>query len=123
MSCRFQICFGKSRADLSTGQAEFDADAAIGYIGKTVLVELVWDDSEAPIWCCKHIVGVALPMAGVYEEAFFMTIDGHYRERFPSEVFLSTIRTIRALWPRDPTGGAVDGRVRPSGKPGKVGAA
>lgn len=105
------------------GALEFDANTAIGYIGKTVLVELVWDDSEAPIWCCKHIVGVVLPMAGVYEEAFFMTIDGHCRERFPSEVFLSTIRTIRALWSRDPTGGAVDGGACQSGEPGKGGAA
>lgn len=105
------------------GALEFDANTAIGYIGKTVLVELVWDDSEAPIWCCKHIVGVVLPMAGVYEEAFFMTIDGHCRERFPSEVFLSTIRTIRALWSRDPTGGAVDGGACQSVEPGKGGAA
>ncbi|WP_374978928.1 hypothetical protein PSGK_18080 [Pseudomonas solani] len=117
------LCVGKGRADLSTGQAEFDANTAIGYIGKKVLVELVWDDSEAPTWCCKHIVGVVLPMAGVYEEAFFMTIDGHCRERFPSEVFLSTIRTIRALWSRDPTSGAVDGGACQGGEPGKGGAA
>ncbi|WP_139134098.1 MULTISPECIES: hypothetical protein [Pseudomonadaceae] len=102
---------------------KLNATTAIGYIGKTVLVELVWDDSEAPIWCCKHIVGVVLPMAGVYDEAFFMTIDGHFRERYPSEIFLSTIRTIRAVWPHAPTCGAVDGGACPRGTPGRGGEA
>jgi len=37
-------------------------------------------------------------MAGVYEEAFFMTIDGHSYERFPSEIHFSTIRIIRSIW-------------------------
>ncbi|WIF66766.1 hypothetical protein QN096_23865 [Metapseudomonas otitidis] len=44
------------------------------------------------------IFEVELPMAGVYEEAFFMTIDGHSYERFPSEIHFSTIRIIRSIW-------------------------
>lgn len=85
-------------ATTENGTLKLDAATAMDYIGKTVLVELAWDDGEAPIWCCKHIVGVVLPMAGVYEEAFFMTIDGHSYERFPSEIHFSTIRTIRGVW-------------------------
>lgn len=80
---------------------ELDLDNALTYLGKTVLVELVWDDEPESFWQCMHIVGAVLPMEGVYKKAYFLTFEVSGKSQFPNEVFLSDIRTIRAVRHRD----------------------
>lgn len=74
-----------------------DAAHALAYMGKTVLVELQWDDEPRSYWYRVHVVGVVLPMAGVFDEAYFMTkaVDGP--SPYPDELFFSDIRSIRAI--------------------------
>jgi hypothetical protein len=95
----------------STGLT-LDAASAIGYIGQTVLVELYWDDEPETVWHCLHIVGVMLPVEGVYPHGCFMTLDLNGCDDFPNEVFFMNIRTIRAMRHRDRRGsGNVLGRM------------
>lgn len=89
-----------------------DAATAFSYIGKTVLVELAWEDDPEPLWRFKHIVGVVLPVSGVNEHAYFMTMDTDGHDPFPNEMFFASIRTIRAMRYRDRHGsGNVLGRM------------
>ena len=89
-----------------------DAATAFGYVGKTVLVELYWDDEPQTVWHCLHIVGVMLPVDGVYPHGCFMTLELNGEDQFPNEVFFSNIRTIRAMRHRDRHGsGNVLGRM------------
>lgn len=89
-----------------------DAATAFSYIGKTVLVELAWEDDPEPLWRIKHIVGVVLPVSGVNENAYFMTMDASGHDPFPNEMFFASIRTIRAMRYRDRHGsGNVLGRM------------
>ncbi|TRX75348.1 hypothetical protein [Pseudomonas mangiferae] len=78
-----------------------DAAAAFAYVGQTVLVELAWDEEPEGYWMCLHIVGVVLPMSGVYEDAYFLTLNMNGQDRYPNEVFFSHIRTIRTMRYRD----------------------
>lgn len=108
---------------MSSDALTLDAATAFSYVGKTVLIELAWDDEEETLWRLKHIIGVILPMDGVYEDACFMTIDGYRRERYPNETYFSTIRTIRVMRYRDRHGsGNVLGRMTLA-KPAGSGAA
>ena len=92
--------------------AVVDASTAQDYIGQTVLVELHWDDEPESYWYCLHIVGVMLPVEGVYEHGCFMTLELNAQGEFPNEVFFSNIRTIRAMRHRDRHGsGNVLGRI------------
>ena len=97
---------------MTSQHAVVDASTAQDYIGQTVLVELHWDDEPESYWCCLHIVGVALPMEGVHDQAYFLTFDLNAQERHPNEVFFSDIRTIRVMRHRDRHGsGNVLGRI------------
>ncbi|MGE6793455.1 hypothetical protein ACQKFS_15700 [Pseudomonas guineae] len=78
-----------------------DAVTAFSYIGKTVLVELVWNDDPEPLWRFKHIVGIVLPVSGIFENAYFMTMDTNGLDPFPNEMFFENIRTIRVMQYRD----------------------
>lgn len=78
-----------------------ESEKAFGYVGQTVLVELIFDEEPEPYWMCLHVVGVVLPKEGVYEHAFFMVIDPTSKIRSPYEVYFSHIRTIRAMRHRD----------------------
>ncbi|MEL7561088.1 hypothetical protein [Stutzerimonas chloritidismutans] len=100
-----------------------DTEAAMGYIGHTVLVELHWDDEPESYWYCLHIVGMMLPVEGVYEHGCFMTLELNAQDEFPNEVFFSNIRTIRVMRHRDRHGsGNVLGRI-PLPKHARSGAA
>lgn len=78
-----------------------DATTALTYIGKTVLAELGWPDGSEPSWLLLHIVGVVLPMEGIYNHACFMVVDFGSDDPYPDQVFLSQVRTIRAIRHRD----------------------
>jgi hypothetical protein len=78
---------------------------ARSFLGKSVLMELVfWDTGPEVLWRFFHIVGVVLPLEGVNEQGYFLTMDFNGRSRFPDEVFFSDIRTIRVVPYRDAEG-------------------
>ncbi|GAD64079.1 hypothetical protein [Aquipseudomonas alcaligenes] len=75
---------------------------AAQYMGATVLVEMIWYQDPEPLWRCFHIVGMALPMEGVYHEAgYFLTMPLDGKADFPTELCFYNIRTIRAIRHRD----------------------
>jgi len=84
---------------MSSVHPGLDADTALSYVGKTVLMELTWDGES--FWQCAHIVGIVLPMAGVQDNAYFMAISVAAQYPFPDETFLADIRTIRVVRNRD----------------------
>jgi hypothetical protein len=75
----------------------FDPISAIGFIGQTVLVELVWEGDPEPIWRFKHIVGVVVPVQGVNEVGYFLTLPVIGSADFPDEIYFDSIHTIRAI--------------------------
>ena len=89
---------------------------ATSFIGQTVLMELVCEYEPEPLWHCFHILGVVLPMEGVFEHGYFLTMDFDGKSRYPDETFFVSIRTIRAIRHRDRhSSGNVLGRMtRPS---------
>ena len=93
-----------------------DAATAVSYIGKTAIMELRWDAEPESSWQLMHIVGVVLPMEGVYEHACFMAVYSDTTDPYPERVFFTEIRTIRAIRHRDrQSSGNVLGRMtRPS---------
>jgi hypothetical protein len=74
----------------------FDPITAIGFIGQTVLVELRWDGDNEMLWRCYHIVGVVLPVPGVFEEGYFLTMP------------FDSINTIRSINDRHAVGKVLD---------------
>ena len=81
-----------------------DAAAAVSYIGKTAIMELRWDAEPESSWQLMHIVGVVLPMEGVYEHACFMAVYSDTADPYPERVFFTEIRTIWAVQHRDRQG-------------------
>lgn len=77
--------------------AVFDVTEAVAYLGRTVLIELVWDDDPEPLWCVVQIAGVVLALEGVYEHPHFMVFNVSRPQTYPDEMFWSDIRTIRVL--------------------------
>lgn len=77
--------------------AVFDVTEAVAYLGRTVLIELVWDEDPEPYWCCVHIAGLVLGLQGVYEHPHFMVFSVAKPQSYPDELFWSDIRTIRVL--------------------------
>ena len=82
---------------MSSPTLTFDPITAIGYIGQTVLVELVWEGDPEPIWRFKHIVGVVVPVQGVNEVGYFLTLPVIGEADFPDEIYFDSIHTIRAV--------------------------
>ncbi|WP_296276886.1 hypothetical protein [Pseudomonas sp. UBA7530] len=82
---------------MSSPTLTFDPITAIGYIGQTVLVELVWEGDPEPIWRFKHIVGVVVPVQGVNEVGYFLTLPVIGSADFPDEIYFDSIHTIRAV--------------------------
>lgn len=74
-----------------------DVATAVAYLGKTVVVELQWDDEPQPHSYCVHVVGVVLPMEGVFDEAYFMIKGISDDSAYPGEMFFSDIRSIRPI--------------------------
>ena len=94
-----------------------DASNAAQYMGATVIVELFWEQDPIVLWRCFHIVGIVLPMEGVYDESgYFLTVPLGGTKDFPNEICFYNIRTIRAIRHRDRhSSGNVLGRMsRPS---------
>lgn len=73
----------------------------LAYLGKTVLVELVWKDEPEPEpwWGVVRIVGVVLEDQPFWSEPYFMVFSYFQPQTHPDEMFLSDIRTIRVLDP------------------------
>lgn len=89
-----------------------NASNAASFIGQTVLMELAWEQDPEPLWRFFHILGFVLPMEGVYEHGYFLTMDFDGKSRYPDETFFSSIRTIRAIRHRDrQSSGNVLGRM------------
>lgn len=101
---------------MNSQRVALDAANASAYLGQSVLVELVVDEDPESYWRILHIVGVVLPMAGIYDQAYFMAMFSDDSSRYPCEIFLSDILTIRAIRHRDrQSSGNVLGRMtRPS---------
>ncbi|HZX17129.1 MAG TPA: hypothetical protein VFF22_09745 [Pseudomonas sp.] len=88
-----------------------DAATAISYIGQPVLVELVWDGDPEPIWLFKHIVGVVVPVQGVNDIGYFLTVPVIGSTDFPDETYFDSIRTIRTLPATRSRGQRTSGKV------------
>lgn len=89
-----------------------DAATALGYIGQTVLLELMWEGDEETFWQCMHIVGVVLPVEGVQDEAYFLGMGIASSIRHANEIYFEDICSIRAMRYRDRHGsGNVLGRM------------
>lgn len=77
--------------------AEFDAPSAVALLGKRVLVEQSFEDEPGTLWQCAVIVGVVLPLEGVYRHPHFLVLDMAGEQKFPEEVFWSAIRSLVVL--------------------------
>lgn len=77
--------------------AEFDTPSAVALLGKRVLVELALEDEPGTLWQCAVIVGVVLPLEGVYRHPHFLVLDMAGEQTFPEEVFWSAIRSLVVL--------------------------
>lgn len=86
---------------MSSPTLNFDPLTAIGYIGQTVLVELIWEGDPEPIWRFKHIVGVVVPVQGVNEVGYFLTMPFEGGHEYPLEVHFHLIQTARVIHGRD----------------------
>lgn len=73
------------------------ASQAVSLLGKTVLVELSWDDDPESLWCFVHVVGVVLALEGLYEHPCFMVLSVAKPQAHPEEMFWSNIRTLQVL--------------------------
>ncbi|QLC73697.1 hypothetical protein LPB260_23530 [Pseudomonas sp. LPB0260] len=82
---------------MSSLAPSFDPITAISYIGRTVLVELCWDDDNEMLWRCYHVIGVVLPVPGVFEDGYFLTVPFGGSDDFPVEIYFDSINTIRAI--------------------------
>lgn len=77
--------------------AHFDLASATALLGKTVQVELVWDEEPQPLHCRTRIVGLVIGQAGLYEQPYFLTVDAAGRHFRPDEMFWSDIRSLQVL--------------------------
>lgn len=77
--------------------ANFDVTEAVSYLGRTVLVELVWEEDPEPFWVCVHVVGVVLALEGVYSDPHFLVFRAGQPQRYPDEMFWENIRTFLPL--------------------------
>lgn len=87
----------------STGLT-LDAASAIGFIGQTVFIELVLEEDPEPIWRFKHIVGVVLPVQGINDVGYFLTLPVIGEADFPDEIYFDSINTIRGIRDRHAVG-------------------
>ncbi|MCY1373509.1 hypothetical protein D9M69_607910 [compost metagenome] len=60
-------------------------------------MEMVWDEHPGALWGCFHIVGVVMPLEGIYDHGHFMVLSGLSPEPFPNEVFWSNIHSMTTL--------------------------
>lgn len=74
--------------------AVFDFTEAVSLVGRTVLVELAWDDEPDSYWSCVCVVGVVFSVPGVYEHPHFMVFSVGSKPTYPNELFWADIKTI-----------------------------
>ncbi|BAN50128.1 hypothetical protein [Metapseudomonas resinovorans] len=79
------------------GPAPQNAARTLSFLGQTVLAELVWDDVPRSLWRCYHIMGVVVPLEGIYEAGHFLVMDALEGGRFPEELFWVDIHSITTL--------------------------
>jgi len=77
--------------------AKFDVPSAVALLGKRVLVELTCEDEPRSLWQGCTIVGVVLPLEGVYRHPHFLVMDMAGKQVFPEEVFWADIRSLMVL--------------------------
>lgn len=85
---------------MSSQRLDFDAAAALSCLGQTVLMELVWEGDPQTLWGYYHIVGVVMPVEGIYDHGHFLVLSAVSLEPFPTEVFWSNIRSMTTLHQR-----------------------
>ncbi|WP_044874040.1 hypothetical protein [Pseudomonas sp. LFM046] len=85
---------------MSSQRIAVDAATALSCLGQTVLMELVWDEDPESLWGCFHIVGVVMPVEGIYDHGHFLVLSAVSPEPFPTEVFWSNIRSMTTLQQR-----------------------
>ena len=77
--------------------AHFELPTAIALLGKTVEVELSWEEDPQPLVCQTRIVGLAIKVEGAYEHPHFLTVDIDNPSRYPEELFWSQIQGLRVV--------------------------
>ncbi|WP_271408808.1 hypothetical protein [Pseudomonas sp. Q1-7] len=78
-------------------RVELNTSRALSFLGHTVLAELAWDDEPRSLWNCYHIVGVVLPVEGIYEAGYFLVMNALEEECFLDELFWSDIHSMKTL--------------------------
>ncbi|WP_104097863.1 hypothetical protein [Stutzerimonas kunmingensis] len=87
----------RKRAENEKISCRITASEAVSLLGKTVLVELIWDDDCEPLWCCVQIAGIVLELEGTYAHPHFMVFSVSNPQSYPDEMFWSDIRTLCVL--------------------------
>lgn len=77
--------------------SHFDLPSAFALLGKTVRVELVWDEDDLPLHTTTRIVGLVIAVEGLYKHPHFLTVDLDNPSRYPQEMFWADIRSLEVL--------------------------
>jgi len=80
--------------------AVFDFTEAVSFVGRHVLVELVFPDENEvsdSLWSCVFVVGVVFSAPGIYEHPHFLGFSLGYRSPYPEEFFWERIKTIAPM--------------------------
>ena len=80
---------------------QLDPITAVGFLGQTVLMELYWEDEGERRWRCYHVIGLVLPVPGVFEDGYFLTMPFEGGHEYPLEVHFHLIQTARVIHGRD----------------------
>lgn len=83
---------------------QLDPAIALAFLGQTVLVELRWDGDDEMLWRCYHIVGVVLPVPGIFEHGYFLIMPFDGSEDLPLEVYFDSINAIQTIRDRHAPG-------------------
>lgn len=77
--------------------AVFNVTEALSYLGRTVLVDTYCHEDGESIRSLVNVVGVVIPVAGVYEHPHFMVINVSEPQSYPDELFWDRIIFIRPM--------------------------
>lgn len=80
---------------------QLDPVTAVGFLGHTVLMELYWEDEGERRWRCYHVIGLVLPVPGVFEDGYFLTMPFEGGHEHPLEVHFHLIQAARVIHGRD----------------------
>ena len=79
---------------MSDSAVGLDILSAVGFLGRSVLLELVWDDDPDPCWRSGYVIGLVLSVDGVHDQAYMVVKNPG--DDYPLDVYLSDIRSIQA---------------------------